>query len=552
MFTVDTVNGIAGFQLKYRDRNVVSSYLRVGYDDDGSWRIYKLRQDFRPAVKVQTEDDISVSVVVPQRWLDHHCPASVEPSVKLAINVEGRLFQRPDEAIHRGIDHQTEQDMAGPDLFCSNYEPLTADQVREETEDLLRFDKYTEAMRHHLLKEVLQNERFVVSSARPRMVDGEPTRNPRYLQLRPDRQRPREPYLATLGARLRRRVPAGEPVPFPVNAVLTGRRNNPPNADAGIKPLCVYGPIHYQELPELFMDFVASLTGKSPSTTGAGSEGALTKGPFNMLRATADLNTALVGYLLTGHGGFSSAAGHIGPLYRVDHDISLLVPEIWSRLEPEHREPAFLIAHGYLEQLHDREIGGRLVRAGRLGWRITEAFVRDALLRICDHPHRVFTPAMLRPEEQDPDVFADGVDNIVEAQRRVARQYLEDGAVEEACPPLRALLHIMAEGHYGEWDEHHPEFRALFTREALLASDWYRERLEVRGERDRALWTRHVASLEAWLADHPDGRDDLRRELHGRLQRARQHLQEVSEPGYIEELIGTVGADPMSPSRSSC
>jgi hypothetical protein len=59
--------------------------------------------------------------------------------------------------------------------------------------------------------------------------------------------------------------------------MLPGRRNNPPAP--GIKPLAVYGPIHYQELPELFMDFIASLSGKSPSTTGAGSEGALTKGP---------------------------------------------------------------------------------------------------------------------------------------------------------------------------------------------------------------------------------------------------------------------------------
>ena len=54
---------------------------------------------------------------------------------------------------------------------------------------------------------------------------------------------------------------------FPVISVLSGRRNNPP--DGQIRPLCVYGPIHYQELPEFFMDAIASLTGKSPSTTGA-------------------------------------------------------------------------------------------------------------------------------------------------------------------------------------------------------------------------------------------------------------------------------------------
>ena len=43
-------------------------------------------------------------------------------------------------------------------------------------------------------------------------------------------------------------------------------------------PLCSYNPLHYMELPELFMEFISSMTGKSPSTTGAASEGALIKG----------------------------------------------------------------------------------------------------------------------------------------------------------------------------------------------------------------------------------------------------------------------------------
>jgi hypothetical protein len=42
------------------------------------------------------------------------------------------------------------------------------------------------------------------------------------------------------------------------------------------------------------MDYVCSLTGKSPSTTGAGSEGALTKGPFNALNMCYDLNASIV------------------------------------------------------------------------------------------------------------------------------------------------------------------------------------------------------------------------------------------------------------------
>ncbi len=50
------------------------------------------------------------------------------------------------------------------------------------------------------------------------------------------------------------------------------------------------------------MDYVCSLTGKSPSTTGAGSEGALTKGPFNALMPSYDLN-AIVTSMATFNAG---------------------------------------------------------------------------------------------------------------------------------------------------------------------------------------------------------------------------------------------------------
>ncbi len=51
----------------------------------------------------------------------------------------------------------------------------------------------------------------------------------------------------------------------------------------------------------------------------------------------------------------------------------------------------------------------------------------------------------------------------------------------------------MAHGSYEGRGVDAPEIRGLFTREAMLASDWYRERLRVKQERDIALWTRHVA-----------------------------------------------------------
>src|SRR4029077_3362786 len=184
-------------------------------------------------------------------------------------------------------------------------------------------------------------------------------------------------------------------VHFPVNAVLAGRRNSPPDPAMGIPPLAAFGPIHYQELPELFMEFISSLTGKSPATTGFGSEGALTKGPFNALWPVADLNNALVSAIVTGYAGFTTSAGYVGPKFRVDHDVSLLVPEIWCRMRVAERDPAFLIPHGYLEPVPDFCLDGRTVPASRLGYRITPLFVDRFLGRLFETPNAVFTEEML-------------------------------------------------------------------------------------------------------------------------------------------------------------
>src|SRR5690606_13372285 len=137
---------------------------------------------------------------------------------------------RPDDAIHPGVDKQAEADIAGPDVFLSNYEPLDLEQAREIVEITVQFDKFTAPMKQ-VLESFVQRSTpgYVVSSALPRLIDGKPSKNPRYVQLRPDVAQHRETYLAEMSARLDREVPAAEPVFFPVNAVLAGRRNNPPD-----------------------------------------------------------------------------------------------------------------------------------------------------------------------------------------------------------------------------------------------------------------------------------------------------------------------------------
>jgi hypothetical protein len=148
-------------------------------------------------------------------------------------------------------------------------------------------------------------------------------------------------------------------------------------------------------------------------------------------------------------------------------------------------------------------------------------------------------------------VFADGIDNIVDAQRRVALAYFDDKSIEDACPPLRALLHIMAFGDFEGKDVRHPDVRSLFTREALLASDWYEQRLAIKQERDVELWRRHVRALGDFLAQ-PSHREEAERlGIPSRLAHARAELARVSSPEYLLQLRGTIGADPVHLSETA-
>ena len=137
------------------------------------------------------------------------------------------------------------------------------------------------------------------------------------------------------------------------------------------------------------------------------------------------------------------------------------------------------------------------------------------------------------------------MDNIVTTQQRVAEMYFDDGSVAQACPPLKALLHIMRDGHFEGRDLAAPKIRCLFTREALLASDWYRARLQARQRHDGRLWRRHVEYLDRFLKKTSHADEAARLDIAGRLNRSRQTLEKVEAPAYVEQLRGTLGAEPL-------
>ena len=545
-FAVDLIDGEPGNILRYREQPMLTQYLRVGYTANGSWRTFGLRKDFIPATKISLEDDITASVVAPTSQLNSLPPGWTLPSAKFVHNCEYRFFQRPDDAIIRGYDKGAEADLSSKGAFLSNYAPLTREFAKEETEDAIRFGQYTEPMRSMVLDfKAAASPDFYSTTAYPRIVDGSPTKNPRYLQVRPDLKEPRAVYLADVSSRLYRRQDSQSTLLRPVTSVLPGRRNNPAEPESGVKPLCVFNPIHHLELPELFMEFIASITGKSPSTTGAGSEGALTKAPFNALPPIYDLNNALVGYLVTEQPAFITAAGYVGPHFRVDHDISLLVPELWCRLKGEETDPKWLIQHGYLEKVEDFEHNGQKILASRIGYRITAKFVRIFFGRVFNNPTSVLNEEMLKPELQDMDTFIEGMNTITAAHHEVAANYFEDGSIEAACPPLKALLHIMRDGEFEGEGLDSPKVRELFTRESMLASEWYAERLQSQQNYDVALWKKHVAYLEKFLQLKTHASVGKRLNIQGRLAAARETLDRVSSNNYTETLVGTIGRQPV-------
>ena len=230
-----------------------------------------------------------------------------------------------------------------------------------------------------------------------------------------------------------------------------------------------------------------SLTGKSPSTTGFGSEGALTKGPFNALWPVVDLNNALVSVILTDTRCSRPRPGYIGPHYRVDHDISMLVPEIWCRMRvagarSEVPDPERLPGEGRAISRFD----GRTVLASRLGYRITQR-VRGPL------PGPDFRNAGRCLSGRDAAPGDSGSGHVRGRRGRDRRQPAPGGRGvlrrwqhRSRMPAAQSAPAHYVQRAFGDLTLQDPRLRAMFTREAVLASDWYTERLRHKQRKDIA------------------------------------------------------------------
>lgn len=101
------------------------------------------------------------------------------------------------------------------------------------------------------------------------------------------------------------------------------------------------------------------------------------------------------------------------------------------------------------------------------------------------------------------------------------------------CPPLKALLEIMANGTWNGKSAHDPEFRAMFNRESVLQSDWYQARLVAKQRVDIRLAKAKLEALEGYCAQAEH------------LPVVERQLERLSSHEYLLSLNGSIGVDPV-------
>ena len=78
----------------------------------------------------------------------------------------------------------------------------------------------------------------------------------------------------------------------------------------------------------------------------------------------------------------------------------------------------------------------------------------------------------------------------------------------------------------------------------MLASDWYRARLEAQRTVDATIGARQAKYLEEFLA-RPNYADVAARlNVRGRLAKVNAGTSATQAPAYLEKLTGTLGAEP--------
>ena len=205
----------------------------------------------------------------------------------------------------------------------------------------------------------------------------------------------------------------------------------------------------------------------------------------------------------------------------------------------EERDARLPDPRGFMEPMKDYETAGKPSSPAGSATGSPRGLSARSSAGCSTTPQRC-SPRRSSSPKTGPRAFADGVKNITEAQQRVAAEYLEDGSINDACPPLAG-----AADHHGARlirgqrrpPRRHPH---MFTREYLAG-----QRLVPPALGQAASRHRHVETAPGIHRSFPDpGRapPGQRWELPSAAP-GRRRLRHVSSPHYVQSLVGSLGTD---------
>jgi hypothetical protein len=104
----------------------------------------------------------------------------------------------------------------------------------------------------------------------------------------------------------------------------------------------------------------------------------------------------------------------------------------------------------------------------------------------------------------------------------------------------------MADGSSREgWRLDSPQFRELFTRESVLASDWYAARLDAKQAAARARAGEGLAVIERFVSTPGNEEPTARLGMPARVEAARAEAERLAGSEFRDQLVGTSGSTPL-------
>jgi hypothetical protein len=103
----------------------------------------------------------------------------------------------------------------------------------------------------------------------------------------------------------------------------------------------------------------------------------------------------------------------------------------------------------------------------------------------------------------------------------------------------------MARGSWNGVGVEDATVRSMFTREYLLASDWYHERLARQQRNEIRLLERHEKYLNE-RAQHVDANSEPANVIAERVGWLKRERARISSADYVQSLLGTLGADAIT------